>query len=161
MRLRRWVVLACLVLGLFLILGPVREDEAWADGSEEQRLMELIKGYRQANSLGPLVPSGTLSVAAGRHSEDMAEYGFFSHTSEASSYYPVGASQYDRLALEGYPAFSYTTENIAFGQLTAQEVFEVWLLSPAHNANMLDGSYTSIGIGHAGPYWTANFGTVT
>ncbi len=91
-------------------------------------------------------------MATGRHSEDMAEYGFFSHISEASSYYPVGASQYDRLALEGYPAFSYTTENIAFGQLTAQEVFEAWLLSPDHNANMLDGNYTSIGVGHAGPY---------
>lgn len=153
--------MACLVLGLFLVLGPVRKHEARAYGSEEQRLAELINRYRQENGLGPLVPPRTLSVAAGLHSEDMAEYGFFSHTSEASSYYPVGASQYDRLALEGYPAFSYTTENIAFGQATAQEVFETWLLSPDYDANMLDDSCTSIGIGHAGPYWTANFGTVT
>ncbi len=100
-------------------------------------------------------------MATERHSEDMAEYGFFSHISEASSYYPAGASQDDRLALEGYyPAFSNTTENIAFSQLAVQEVVEAWLLSSDHDANMLDGSYTSIGIGHAGPYWTANFGTV-
>ncbi len=103
--MRLWVTLACLVLGLFLVLGPVREDETRAEGSEEQRLVDLINGYRQANGLGPLVPSGTLSVAAGRHSEDMAEYGFFSHISEASSYYPAGASQYDRLALARLPRF--------------------------------------------------------
>lgn len=162
MRVCRWVVFTslCLCLGLFLVLGPVREDEARADGTEEQRLLELVNGYRQANGLGPLIPSGALSVAAGRHSEDMAEYGFFSHLSEASSYYPAGSSHYDRIALEGYPASYYTTENIAFGQSTAEEVFEAWLLSPDHSANMLDGNYTSIGMGHADLYWTAKFGTV-
>ncbi|MEJ7871478.1 MAG: hypothetical protein WKF67_04405 [Rubrobacteraceae bacterium] len=42
--MRLWVTLACLVLGLFLVLGPVREDETRAEGSEEQRLVDLING---------------------------------------------------------------------------------------------------------------------
>jgi uncharacterized protein YkwD len=149
-----------LILGLFLVLGPVLLKDAWAlHGAEEQRLLELVNEYRQANGVDPLIPSDALSTAAEHHSEDMAAHGFFSHITEASSYYPEGSDYADRGAREGYPANAYLAENTAWGQATAEEVFEFWRNSPDHNTNMLNRGYTAVGIGHVAPYWTADFGS--
>ncbi len=163
MRVRRWAAFAvpCLVVGLFLVLGPVHLHQARAAGAEESRLLELINGYRQENGLGPLVLSGVLSTSAQRHSEDMATHDFFSHSTRESSYYPSGSGPADRAAREGYPTNVYTAENIALGQQTAKEVFEDWRGSPVHNAAMLGEQYMAAGIGRVGSYWTADFGSVS
>ncbi len=162
MRVRRWAafVVPCLVVSLFLLLGPVHLHQARAAGVEEQRLLELINGYRQENGVGPLVPSGVLSTSAARHSEDMAAHDFFSHSTRESSYYPGGSGPAERAAREGYPTNVYTAENIAMGQQTAEEVFEAWRGSPEHNAAMLGAQYTAAGIGHVDSHWTADFGSV-
>lgn len=162
MRVRRWAAFPALYLavGLFLVLGPVCLDQARADEAEEQWLLELINGYRQDNDVGPLVPSEALSASAGRHSEDMSAHGFFSHRTRESSYYPGGSDPADRVAREGYPTNAATAENIALGQLTAEEVFEYWRRSPEHDAVMLDEQYTAVGVGHADSYWTADFGSM-
>jgi len=150
----------CLAVSLFLVLGPVHLHQAWAADSEEQRLLELINEYRQENGAGPLVPSGVLATSATRHSEDMAAHNFFSHSTRESSYYPRGSGPADRAAREGYPTKAYTAENIARGQLTAEEVFRDWRGSPEYNAAMLGEQYTAVGIGHVDSYWTADFGAV-
>ena len=162
MRVRRWVVFVapCLFISLFLVLGPVHLHQARAAGVEEQRLLELINGYRQENGVGTLVPSAVLSTSATRHSEDMAAHDFFSRSTKESSYYPSGSSPADRAAREGYPIDVYTAENIARGQLTAEEVFEDWRGLPEHDAAMLGEQYTAAGIGHVDSYWTADFGSV-
>jgi len=147
-----------LVLVLFLVLGS-GPYEAWASEPEEQRLLELINEYRQANGVGPLTPSGALSTSAEHHSQDMSSHDFFSHNTKESSYYPSGFDFADRAVQEGYPANASTGENIARGQPTAEEVFEDWRLSPDHNATMLNEGYTAAGIGHDGSYWTADFGS--
>ena len=162
MRVRRWAAFLalCLAVGCFLVLGPAGLDQARAAETEEQRLLELINGYRQENDIGPLVPSGTLSTSAKRHSEDMSSHDFFSHSTRESSYYPSGSSPEDRAAREGYPTNVYMGENIALGQQTAEEVFEAWHNSPVHDDAMLGEQYTAAGIGHVGSYWTADFGSV-
>jgi len=65
------------------------------------------------------------------------------------------------MAREGYPTDAATAENIAWGQPTAEEVFDDWRRSPEHDAAMLDGQYTAGGVGHVGTYWTADFGSVS
>lgn len=159
MRFARWISVAA--LSLTLVLGPVATAEAQSYEPEELRFLELINAYRQENGLEPLLLSAPLSVASERHSEDMGTYGFFSHTTEASSYYPVGSGPTERIAREGYDYNTYTAENLAYGQATAEEVFEAWRTSPSHNVNML-GDYKVIGIGLAWgngtPYWTTEFG---
>ncbi len=159
MCLHRYAVCVALglALSLALIVSPVpKEAEAYEPG--ELRLLALINGHREANGLAPLVPSETLSTAAKRHSDDMATYNFFSHNSEASSYYPAGSAYYDRTALEGYPADAHTSENIAWFN-TPEEAFETWLQSEAHNGYMLGPSFTEIGVGQDGSYWTVDFGS--
>lgn len=159
MRTSRWVFVA--ILSLFFVLGPAGTVWAQSYDSEEQQFLELINQYRQQNGLDPLLLSSPLSVASERHSEDMGAYGFFSHTTQASSYYPVGANHVVRIAQEGYDYNTYTAENLAYGQTSAQEVFEAWRTSPEHNVNML-GDYAVIGIGlvwtNGTPYWTTDFG---
>ncbi|QYJ17151.1 hypothetical protein Rxycam_02990 [Rubrobacter xylanophilus DSM 9941] len=158
----RWpVVAACFLISMLAALGISSPAAAQTYDGEELELLRLINEYRQQNGLEPLLLSDPLSRAAERHSEDMGRYGFFSHTTQASSYYPVGADHTVRAAQEGYDYNTATAENLAYGQSTAQAAFEAWRTSPGHNANML-GDYRVIGIGlvwvGGTPYWTTVFG---
>ena len=133
---------------------------------EETRFLELLNAYRAEHGLPALLLSGTVSEAAARHSLDMGTYGFFSHTSERSSYFAAGSSPWDRLAAMGYSAET-KAENIAAGQQTAEDVFATWRTSSGHNATMLSSAYRVIGIARRavtgsrfGVYWTTDFGSV-
>ena len=135
--------------------------------AEELQFLRLINEYRQENGAGPLLLSDTLAVAAEHHSNDMAEYDFFAHNTEASSYYRVGSKPWDRMAEEGYTYNTIRGENLATGTETAEESFEAWRESPSHNAAMLDDRYRVIGIarvyepnGNHAWYWTTDFGGV-
>lgn len=164
----RWLVVPLVALLAAAAAFPAAPGVAASpyDG-EELEVLRLINGYRQQNGLEPLLLSDTLSVAAERHSEDMARYGFFAHDTYASSYYPVGSEPWDRMAAEGYDYNTYRGENIAVGYDTAAEAFGAWRNSPSHNAAMLDGRYRVVGIGRVydpgsayGWYWTTDFGAV-
>lgn len=157
MRVYLWA--ACFaVVSLFVVAAP-HPSQAQSYDAEETQFLELINQYRAQNGVGPLELSSSLSVAAERHSEDMATYGFFSHTTQQSSYYPTGSTHAERVTAEGYPPNNYTGENIATGYTTAEEVLAAWQASPDHNAIMLDGTYKAIGIGEVGSYWTTTFGS--
>ena len=57
--------------------------------------------------------------------------------------------------------FGAAGENIAAGQPTASSVHQAWMNSSGHRANILNGSFARIGVGHAAcggsPRWTQNF----
>jgi uncharacterized protein YkwD len=133
--------------------------------SEEVHFLHLLNQYRQANGLEPLLLSDTIALAAHHHSQDMAEYSFFAHTTAASSHYPVGFQPWDRMRAEGYDYNTRMGENIAVGCESAERCFELWRNSPAHNAAMLDGDYRVVGIARLYVpnsvhrwYWTTDFG---
>ena len=97
-----------------------------------------------------------LTTAAQGHSADMAKNDYFSHDSQD------GRSPFDRMKNAGY-SFSAAAENIAMGQLTPSDVMTAWMNSAGHKANILNCTYTQIGIGIAkdkngAPYWTQDFG---
>ena len=50
-------------------------------------------------------------------------------------------------------------ENIAYGYRTPQAVVNGWMNSSGHRANILNASYTKIGVGYvaSGNYWTQMF----
>ena len=50
-------------------------------------------------------------------------------------------------------------ENIAYGYKTAQSVMDGWMDSSGHRANILNASYSRIGVGYVsnGNYWTQWF----
>ena len=93
-----------------------------------------------------------LSRVARYKSQDMKDKGYFSHTS------PTYGSPFDMMKKFG---ITYRTagENIAKGQRTPQAVVNAWMNSSGHRANILNSSFTQIGVGYVadGNYWTQMF----
>ncbi|MFJ4775841.1 sigma-70 family RNA polymerase sigma factor [Streptomyces sp. NPDC088762] len=119
------------------------------------QVIALVNAERAAAGCGPLKEDAQLRTAAQRHSDDMANRNFFSHTN------PDGADPGRRTTAAGYEWSTYG-ENIAQGQQTPQSVMDSWMKSPGHRANILNCSFKDIGVGihqgAGGPWWTQNFG---
>ncbi len=118
----------------------------------EQKVAELVNQIRIENDLSPLTLNRELSAVARKKSQDMKENHYFNHTS------PVYGSPFDMMKTFG---ISYRTagENIAMGQRTPEEVVNAWMNSEGHRANILNASFTQIGMGYVaeGNYWTQMF----
>lgn len=93
-----------------------------------------------------------LTTASRRHSVDMVDRDYFSHTS------PDGKGPGDRAAAAGYTAWS--GENIAAGYPTAAAVVAGWMNSPGHKANILNCDSVAVGVGFdpRENMWTQMFG---
>ena len=99
-----------------------------------------------------------LASAATRHSIDMAENNFLSHTGSD------GSRVSDRVRDEGYN-YRRVGENIAAGYSTVSSVVDGWLGSAGHCANIMSLNYQDLGadkISEADSryrhYWTVVFG---
>ena len=118
----------------------------------EAEVIRLVNEIRRQNGLGELTASAELSHVARLKSQDMHDKGYFDHTS------PTYGSAFDMLRSFG---ISYRTagENIAYGYSTPQAVVDAWMNSSGHRANILNASYTQIGVGHEqdGNYCTQIF----
>lgn len=145
-------------------------DPAWTAFEEE--VLRLTNEARAAghncDSEGnfgpadPLMMSPILRCSSRLHSMDMGDKGYFDHTA------PDGRDPFDRMADAGYSGRAMG-ENIAKGQQTPAEVVQGWLDSDGHCANIMNPSFTEIGVGYwEGPpenmffngnkLWTQNFG---
>lgn len=129
---------------------PVTTDSSVS--AYEQQVVELVNSYRAQYGLNPVTLNTELSKVARLKSQDMKDKGYFSHTS------PTYGSPFDMMKQFG---ISYRTagENIAMGQRAPEAVMEAWMNSEGHRANILNASYTQIGVGYVadGNYWTQMF----
>ena len=120
--------------------------------SYESEVIRLVNEIRQQNGLRPLAANWELSRVARYKSQDMRDNGYFSHNS------PTYGTPFQMLSAFG---LSYRTagENIAKGYASPQAVVNGWMNSSGHRANILNASYTQIGVGYAaqGNYWTQMF----
>ena len=118
----------------------------------EQEVVRLVNQIRTQNGLKPLTHDWQLSRVARYKSQDMKDNRYFSHTS------PTYGSPYQMMKQFG---ITYRTagENIAHGYATPQAVVNAWMNSPGHRANILNASYTHIGVGYvpSGNYCTQMF----
>jgi uncharacterized protein YkwD len=115
----------------------------------ERRIYQLTNAVRRKHHLSPLDKDNSLVATARAHSDDMLERNFFSHVN------PDGKTPQKRIA----PAYSRTIaragENIWGGhgydysdsQLMARVIVDSWVSSPGHRANLLNPSYTHLGVG--------------
>lgn len=161
---RTLALIGLAMLVSLLFLGAPAQARTY--DSEELRFLELLNNYRAQHALAPLLASDTAAEAAARHSLDMGSYGFFSHTTERSSFFPVGSQPWDRMRLTGYPRTAPQGENIAAGRRTADEVFNAWRDSAPHRANLLNPDFRVVGIARREVassqyrvFWTADFGS--
>ena len=120
-----------------------------------QQVVDLVNMERVANGLNKLVTYDKLTeVAQLRATELVTKY---SHTR------PDGRSCFT--AMDDVNLYYYTAgENIAVGYSTPERVFQGWMDSPGHRANILNPDVTMIGVGFVydensskGYYWTQMF----
>jgi uncharacterized protein YkwD len=127
-------------------------DRAGASAAEAA-VVRLTNQARARKGCRPLVHDRKLRKAAVRHSADMAAKRYFDHTGLD------GRSAGDRIRAAGFRPIRAWGENIAMGARTASQVVRGWLNSPGHRRNIMDCSFTHIGVGHhpRGPHWTQVF----
>jgi uncharacterized protein YkwD len=87
----------------------------------------------------PLVWNTLTEQAAQRHSDDMANNDFFSHTGSD------GTTVGDRLTATGY-VWRTVGENIAAGFFSAESVVQGWLDSDGHCANIMNANFREMAI---------------
>lgn len=118
----------------------------------EQEVVKLTNAEREKQGLAALKIDTELSKVARAKSQDMKDNNYFDHNS------PTYGSPFDMMKKFG---ISYTTagENIAQGQQTPEEVVQAWMDSPGHRENIMNSSFTHIGVGYveSGNYWTQQF----
>jgi uncharacterized protein YkwD len=118
----------------------------------EAMVLKLVNEIRVSYQLPAFKHDSRLSAASRDHSRHMSKTGNFSHY----SWLPGKSSYADRARAFGTSAMS---ENIAWDGDGARSVVAMWMNSPAHQANILDPSATTMGIGRSGVYWTQMFGS--
>ena len=118
----------------------------------EKEVVRLVNEIRAEHGLKTLTYDWELSRVARYKSQDMRDNRYFSHTS------PVYGSPFQMMKSFGI-SYRSAGENIAKGQATPQAVVNAWMNSSGHRANILNASYTHIGVGYVadGRYWTQMF----
>lgn len=115
---------------------PEEQDKAYAYGI---RITELVNQHRAEAGLAPVEYSAELSKPAQTRAFEIEES--FSHTRPDGRYFSSALKDYGI-------SYRYTGENIAWGYKSPEEVVEAWMNSPGHRANILNKSYTKLGVGY-------------
>ena len=123
-------------------LLPAAEENKKKYKSEIKKVVEIINSYRKEGGLEPLVLDDTLSTVACARAEELAWSGRFSH------YRPNGKFFSSILRDAGITKGS-AGENIGRGYASAEDVCEAWKNSETHYENIMNPSFTRIGVGVA------------
>lgn len=133
---------------------PNPESPTLVNPTVTEEFMNLVNEHRRDLGLDPLIHSSELGNIAQKHSVDMANKlvafghdGFSARCSQA------------RIVLGGG---NLCAENVAMGQKTAQTVFNSWIGSAGHRANIEQPRSTHTGLGskkssNGTIYWTQIF----
>jgi uncharacterized protein YkwD len=133
----------------------------------ESQVLTLVNQKRASGAtcggvVKPPVPALTLDTklrcAARKHSKDMGDMNFFSHTGSN------GSTPWQRITSAGY-TYTAAAENIAAGNATASSVVDGWMASTGHCNNIMNGNLKHLGVGYYSRsgssythYWTQDFG---
>ena len=117
-----------------------------------QEVVDLTNKERAKEGLKALQIDVKLTQSAQAKSQDMKNKNYFDHTS------PTYGSPFDQMKSLGI-TYKSAGENIAMGQRSAAEVVDGWMKSPGHRENIMNPSFTHIGVGlsDSGFYWTQQF----
>lgn len=118
----------------------------------EKQVTDLVNKERTKRGLSPLTYDWELSRVARYKSQDMKDNNYFSHTS------PTYGTPFQMMKSFGI-TYKTAGENIARGYNTPESVVNGWMNSSGHRANILNSTYTRIGVGYVkdGNYWTQMF----
>ncbi|MGX4600509.1 CAP domain-containing protein [Faecalimicrobium sp. JNUCC 81] len=121
----------------------------------QKEVVDLVNVERTKRGLSPLTLDSKVSDVATKKSQDMINKNYFDHNS------PTYGSPFDMMKQFGV-SYRAAGENIAMGQRSPKEVVTAWMNSEGHRKNILNSSFTKIGVGVAQKsngtlYWTQMF----
>ena len=126
--------------------------------ADEIEMLCLINSERTKAGVNPLKYNERLASCARKHSEDMAQRGFFGHRC------PDGSTAAGRATKSGY-SWSLIGEALHAGSVNAKSVVQSLMNSPSHRSLLLNPNFCEVGIGLAvnqnskyKSYWTNVFG---
>jgi|GEM_PF-1967627 len=141
----------------------VNKDGYYGDISDtqkhsEQLMVELMSQARAAEGVDSLTHSPQWATIARKHSKDMIDNNYFSHTSLS------GTTPYDRMISGGMSKSELRTwgENISYGHYNVIYAHEGFMNSKGHRDNLLQPAYKNAIVGleyssNKSPYFTINF----
>jgi uncharacterized protein YkwD len=112
---------------------PASSPTVSAQAAYEGRVLVLVNAERTKRGLRPLAMNTCADGYANRWASTMARTGTFAHQSITSMLSACGARR--------------VGENIAYGNVSADQMMVMWMNSPGHRANLLNPAFTHIGIG--------------
>ena len=133
-------VVVVLVMARILSIGiltPWPQNFLFADITRID-LVNLLNQNRKSLGLPALHDNPKLDEAAMLKAKDMVLHGYFAHQS------PAGVTPWYWFGMAGYN-YKYAGENLAVGFVDSDEVFNAWLNSPAHKANLHNPNYKDVG----------------
>jgi uncharacterized protein YkwD len=141
----RWIAIA---LAALLLAAPAGAATLSQQDAAEKRLVRRINHVRANHDLKPMRVVTRLKRAATRHSNSMANHGYFRHElRHDGKWKPFGT--WIRWFWPGpdYPSWS-AGENLAWGApgLGARKTVTLWMHSPGHRANLLNKDWNRIGV---------------
>ena len=124
----------------------------------ESEILRITNVERQNAGLNPLIVCTRLANSALTHTNRMLEGQFFSHSDPGT-----GTASVDRIRSTGYFDSSNSWgygENIAMGYSSPNATMVGWMNSPGHRANILNPSFTHLGVGVNIGKWDAWYRSV-
>ena len=131
--LRKLTILATLLITASMLLAiPVASAQGPArDFGSEAGFLSSLNSQRAAGGLGPLALNGSMTAAADSWALSMATGSFLAHAGDIISGTPSG--------------WTKVGENVGRGQ-SVTSLTSAFMNSQGHRANIMDASYTHIGI---------------
>lgn len=117
-------------------------------GNYAEEMLALVNQARSEHGASSLSLDSKLCDAANKRAQEIATK--FSHTR------PDGRDCFTVLDEFGVSCYG-CGENIAMGSSSASSIFNMWMNSSGHRANILNSSFRYIGIGKYGNYWVQLF----
>lgn len=134
------------------VTSPTRPTTSTAD--EVRSLVTLINHHRRNIGCPTLAWNSVVARVAQTHSDDMIRRNYFAHNTLE------GETPGHRLEAAGI-RWAREAENIAAGQRTAQEVYDSWMRSSGHRANIENCALREHGIGFTRGRRTVPYGAIT
>jgi uncharacterized protein YkwD len=134
------VALATLAVSAPAALAACDGSVSASDPGAVAATLCLLNEQRADHGLKAFAQSSTLDRAADDYAADMVKRRFFDHVS------PGGGTMMDRIKAAGWsPSGSWSAGALA----TPASIVNGWMRSAGHRANILNGSFSQIGIGVA------------
>lgn len=145
--------------GLLVATAPatvaISGAAAGEDATFERRVTDLVNVERAKYGLGAVTYEARLDAAAEGHANVMGAVARMAHD---------GLGDGDPGARARAAGWTRSWgENVAVGQTSPEQVMVEWMASPGHRRNILDPTFTRLGVSYATgvdgrPYWAQEFG---